>query len=73
MTVFMTRPPICSGVPLGGLGTGSIELRPDGEFHSWQIANPLRFRQDCRKKPDADDGENLTGSLSFCLRLLGLL
>ncbi|MBR3178293.1 MAG: hypothetical protein IKF49_02175 [Clostridia bacterium] len=68
MTVFMTRPPICSGVPLGGLGTGSIELRPDGEFHSWQIANPLRFRQDCRKKPDADDGENLTGSLSFCLR-----
>lgn len=68
MAVFTTHPPVRSGVPLGGLGTGSIELRPDGEFHSWQIANPLRFRQDCRKQPDADDGENLTGSLSFCLR-----
>lgn len=28
-----------SGVPLGGLGTGSVELRADGYFHEWQIMN----------------------------------
>ena len=28
-----------SGMPLGGLGTGTVELRPDGCFHDWQIFN----------------------------------
>lgn len=28
-----------SGIPLGGLGTGSVEIRSDGYFHDWQIAN----------------------------------
>ncbi|MBD3242857.1 MAG: hypothetical protein GF331_19855, partial [Chitinivibrionales bacterium] len=28
-----------SGLPLGGLGTGSVELRSDGFFHEWQIMN----------------------------------
>jgi uncharacterized protein (DUF608 family) len=28
-----------SGAPLGGIGTGFIELRPDGCFHEWQILN----------------------------------
>lgn len=28
-----------SGVPLGGLGTGSVELRRDGYFHEWQVLN----------------------------------
>jgi uncharacterized protein (DUF608 family) len=28
-----------SGIPLGGIGTGSIELRSDGRFHEWQIFN----------------------------------
>lgn len=68
MAVFHTRQRQDSGVPLGGLGTGSVELRPDGEFHAWQIANPERWRQDCRKRPEADDGESLSGSLSFYLR-----
>ena len=27
------------GVPLGGLGTGSVELRADGSFAQWQIFN----------------------------------
>ena len=31
-----------SGVVLGGIGSGSVELLPDGEFHYWQIANPPR-------------------------------
>lgn len=28
-----------SGVPLGGIGTGSVEIRPDGLFHDWQVFN----------------------------------
>ena len=28
-----------SGIILGGLGTGSVEVRPDGYFHEWQIFN----------------------------------
>ncbi len=32
-------PQVNSGVALGGLGTGTIELRPDGRFYNWQIFN----------------------------------
>jgi uncharacterized protein (DUF608 family) len=28
-----------SGAPLGGIGTGFLELRPDGGFYEWQIFN----------------------------------
>ena len=28
-----------SAVPLGGMGTGSFELRADGTFHEWTIEN----------------------------------
>lgn len=28
-----------SGIPLGGLGTGSVEIRPDGYLHEWQVFN----------------------------------
>ncbi len=28
-----------SGAPLGGLGAGSVELRPDGYFDDWEITN----------------------------------
>jgi uncharacterized protein (DUF608 family) len=28
-----------SGAPLGGIGTGFLEIRPDGCFHEWQILN----------------------------------
>jgi uncharacterized protein (DUF608 family) len=31
--------PMASGVPLGGIGTGFIELRPDGSFYKWLIFN----------------------------------
>ena len=30
---------IASGIPLGGLGTGSVEIREDGRFHDWEIFN----------------------------------
>ena len=28
-----------SGMPLGGIGTGSVEVRSDGYFHEWMIYN----------------------------------
>ncbi|GCE13521.1 GH116 family glycosyl hydrolase [Tengunoibacter tsumagoiensis] len=32
-----------SGQTLGGLGTGGVELRQDGVFYNWQIANNFPF------------------------------
>jgi uncharacterized protein (DUF608 family) len=32
-----------SGIPLGGLGTGSIEIRDDGLFHEWEIFNNYQW------------------------------
>lgn len=56
-----------SGIALGGIGTGSVELLPDGEFHYWQIANPQRFAGRSHEKK-VDDGESHTGALSFWVR-----
>ncbi|MBR6772524.1 MAG: hypothetical protein IKM29_03920 [Clostridia bacterium] len=59
-----------SGIALGGIGTGSVELLPDGEFHFWQIANPERWTTVSGEKP-AYDGEENTGALSFWVRTEG--
>ncbi len=32
-----------SGIPLGGIGAGSVEVRPDGLFHDWLIFNSGRW------------------------------
>jgi len=32
-----------SGIPLGGIGTGSVEIREDGLFHEWQVFNVGRW------------------------------
>lgn len=56
-----------SGIALGGIGAGSVELLPDGEFHCWQIANPPRFAKISNEK-NVYDGENSTGALSFWVR-----
>jgi uncharacterized protein (DUF608 family) len=56
-----------SGIALGGLGTGSVELLPDGEFHFWQIYNTDRWSKCCREQK-VDDGEKHTGALSFWIR-----
>jgi uncharacterized protein (DUF608 family) len=37
--VYSQGPALASGIPLGGLGTGSVELRDDGRFHDWEIFN----------------------------------
>lgn len=54
-----------SGLPFGGIGTGTVELRPDGEFHEWQINNPEIFSVGNKRNEFPETGENLTGSLSF--------
>ena len=64
--IVMTKPSV-SGIALGGIGAGSVELLPDGEFHFWQIANPPRMTEVCWDKK-ADDGESSTGALSFWVR-----
>lgn len=65
MATFITTPLQRSGIPLGALGAASIELRPDGEFHEWQITNVQQYTTDCRDIPGSDKGEDLAGSLSF--------
>ena len=56
-----------SGIALGGIGSGTVELLPDGEFHFWQIANVDRITKVCWESK-ADDGEQHTGALSFYVR-----
>lgn len=64
--ISMTRP-CSSGIALGGIGTGSTELMPDGEFHYWQIANPPRMTE-VSWENKVEDGESSTGALSFWIR-----
>jgi len=40
--------PMGSGAPLGGIGTGFIEIRADGCFHEWQIFNSGSWAQNAR-------------------------
>ena len=67
MAKIITAKPSGSGTVLGGIGAGSVELFPDGEFHYWQIANPPRMTEVCWEKK-VDDGESHTGALSFWIR-----
>jgi uncharacterized protein (DUF608 family) len=36
MSMIRTRIPESSGIPLGGIGAGTVELRPNGGFYDWQ-------------------------------------
>ncbi len=56
-----------SGIALGGIGSGSVELMPDGEFHYWLVANQPRITEVCFEKK-VDDGESSAGALSFWVR-----
>ena len=40
--------PMGSGAPLGGIGTGFIEIRADGCFYEWQIFNSGPWAQNAR-------------------------
>lgn len=65
MSKILMGAPVRSGMPLGGIGAGSVELRADGEFYEWQIDNPQQFSVDCRDIPYAENGNRHAGSLSF--------
>lgn len=67
MPEIVTTKTHTSGIALGGIGAGSVELLPDGEFHYWQIANPPRLIRVCNEDK-VDDGESNTGALSFWVR-----
>lgn len=67
MPKIITEKAHTSGIVLGGIGAGSVELLPDGELHYWQIANPPRFAKVSNEKK-VDDGEGDTGALSFWVR-----
>ena len=67
MAKIITTKQSNSGIALGGIGAGSVELQPDGEFHYWQIANPPRLTEVCWENK-VDDGESSTGALSFWVR-----
>ena len=40
--------PMASGAPLGGIGTGFVEIRADGCFYEWQIFNSGPWAQNAR-------------------------
>ncbi len=57
-----------SGIPLGGIGAGSIEIRPEGYFDDWLIFNMGNWSPE---QPDAEQGptpEMGPDSLQFFLR-----
>lgn len=67
MAKFISTKQQTCGIALGGIGTGSVELFPDGEFHQFQIYNTPRWATCCREAK-VDDGEAHTGDLSFWVR-----
>ncbi|MEM1569274.1 MAG: GH116 family glycosyl hydrolase [Candidatus Bathyarchaeia archaeon] len=58
-----------SGIPLGGIGTGSFEIRADGKFYEWQIFNNKPWR--CGGAPWEDGKEDYMdpNGLFFAVRL----
>ena len=67
MAKIITTKTHSSGIALGGIGSGSVELLPDGEFHCWLVANQPRITKVCFEDK-VDDGEGSTGALSFWVR-----
>jgi len=54
-----------SGIPLGGIGTGSVEIRPDGYFHEWQIFNLGRWAPRQPECCRVDGPDMPPGALAF--------
>ncbi len=54
------------GSLMGGLGTGYIELRPDGCFHDWSIFNrgPWAYRGDFLADPKLRQDRNALGEMN---------
>jgi uncharacterized protein (DUF608 family) len=56
-----------SGAPLGGIGTGFIELRPDGCFYDWQILNSGPWAATGRRRAAASEVATVPPNLRFLL------
>lgn len=67
-TAFRETVASVSGIPLGGIGAGSVEIRPDGYFHDWLIFNMggLSPQQPDHEQGPAPDMGN--GGLRFFVR-----
>jgi len=57
-----------SGVPLGGIGAGSVEIRSDGYFHDWLIFNLGSWAPDQPKEEQGYEPSMPPGALSFFVR-----
>jgi hypothetical protein len=57
-----------SGMPLGGIGTGSVEVRSDGYFHEWMIFNVGPWAQSGSRVQLGLPPEMDPGALAFFLR-----
>jgi uncharacterized protein (DUF608 family) len=57
-----------SGIPLGGVGTGSVEIRSDGYFHEWMIMNLGPWAAESSSALPAPQPEMDAGALAFFLR-----
>ncbi len=57
-----------SGIPLGGIGTGSIEIRSDGYFHDWLIFNTGAWSPEQPKSEEGAEPSTGPDSLQFFLR-----
>ena len=60
--------PMNSGAPLGGIGTGFVEIRPDGAFHEWEILNEGKWSHHTRLPSKSDVQAATPPSLRFFLR-----
>lgn len=67
-TTFRNSAYQTSGIPLGGIGAGSVEIRPDGTFQEWLIFNMGGFSP---SQPDHEKGawpDMGTDALQFYVR-----
>lgn len=62
--------PMASGAPLGGIGTGFIELRPDGCFYKWLIFNVGQWAGNVPASQSGVDPAMGPSSLQFLVRTL---
>ena len=60
-----------SGLNLGGIGTGGVELWPDGRFHHWNMLNcrPWATHHEDRGYHSVDPPEVAAGETDFFVRV----
>ena len=72
MKSIRTKRSQLSGMALGGLGTGSVELFPDGRLDRWQICNLGKWAACSPEKAHLEDLPDFgEGALRFYLRVVG--